>query len=401
MQCPECGAENPDVARFCYRCGHGFRGEPGAGAHGRAHAYAIQTSENVTQFALISTVLPHTNREVADNYRWALLVTTLAVLVFTALGLLPFAIAAAAFLVPITYLVYIYDVNLWEDAPAPVVAMLFLVTGALSLLVSLVFFRWVFDDQFRSLLAGLGGRGGGIETISIVALLIFAVLLPLVAEVVKNAGPVMLAARPQFDDMIDGLTFGVAAGTAYAAFETLVAFSPVFTSGEIRTTDGLANWAVVILNLMVVKSLIYGTATGIAVAAYSGRGQGYDGFTPSYLANFAFAAGANVLYWLGVRLLAYLPFGQALGLLWGVLILGVLVIRARVMLHTALLEAAVEDVAVDRRSSAAVTGEAFCPECEMPLLADGMFCIVCGGSVRATSGLARHGIREATTGGAA
>ncbi len=57
------------------------------------------------------------------------------------------------------------------------------------------------------------------------ALLIFAVLLPVVAEVAKNVFAVLLAARPQFDDMIDGLTFGVAAGTAYAAFETLVVYS--------------------------------------------------------------------------------------------------------------------------------------------------------------------------------
>ena len=104
-------------------------------------------------------------------------------------------------------------------------------------------------------------------------------MLPIVAEVAKNLGGVLLASRPQFDDMIDGLTFGIAAGTAYAAFETIVLYSSVFTSGDFRTTDGLASWAVVVVNLMVVKSLIYGTATGIAVAAFSGKGEGYDGFT--------------------------------------------------------------------------------------------------------------------------
>ncbi len=42
---------------------------------------------------------------------------------------------------------------------------------------------------------------------------------------------------------------------------------------------------------MVVKSLIYGTATGIAVASFSGKGEGYDGFTPTYFANFGLAVG--------------------------------------------------------------------------------------------------------------
>ncbi len=56
---------------------------------------------------------------------------------------------------------------------------------------------------------------------------------------------------------------------------------------------------IVVVNVMVVKSLIYGTATGIAVAAFSGKGEGYDGFTPAYFATFGLAVGANIAYWLG------------------------------------------------------------------------------------------------------
>ena len=192
--------------------------------------------------------------------------------------------------------------------------------------------------------------------------------------------------------MIDGLTFGIAAGTAYAAFETIVLYSSVFTSGDFRTTDGLASWAVVVVNLMVVKSLIYGTATGIAVAAFSGKGEGYDGFTTSYFASFGLAVAANVGYWLGVRLLSYVPFGQALGLLWGFVILTVLVVRIRVMMQAALLEAAVEDaVRTDGlRSKRATVDESFCPECENLLLDNSNFCMVCGTSVRSASHQARR-----------
>ena len=210
----------------------------------------------------------------------------------------------------------------------------------------------------------------GIDALSFPALLIFAVLLPVVAEVAKNLGGILLASRPQFDDMVDGLTFGIAAGTAYAAFETIVLYSSVFTSPDFRTTDGLASWAVVVVNLMVVKSLIYGTATGIAVAAYSGKGEKYDGFTPSYFMAFGLAVAANVGYWLGVRLLSYVPFGQALGLLWGFVILAVLVLRIRTTMQAALLEAAVEDaVRQDGGTSKRATAvETYCPECENQLL---------------------------------
>ncbi|WP_346386046.1 PrsW family glutamic-type intramembrane protease [Nocardioides sp.] len=353
----------------------------------------------MNQFALISTIMPATNRETADNYRWAMIVSAVLIIGATALGLLPLAVAAAAFLIPVAYLVYIYDVNLWEDAPAPVVVGLFLVTGGLSVLVSLVFYRWAFESQFLEMVGG--SARGGTASLSIPALLIFAVLLPLVAEVVKNLPGIVLARMPQFDDMIDGLTFGVAAGTAYAAFETIVVFSSVFTSGDFRTEQGLSTWIVVIVNLMVVKSLIYGTATGIAVAAFSGKGEGYDGFTPYYVKNFAFAAGVNILYWLGVRLAAYLPFGQTVGLIWGFVVLGVLVIRIRVMMQAALLEAAIEDSAKAGTSKRDSFVETFCPECENMLLVGAQFCIACGTSVRSTSHQARKHMNSSPEGGVA
>ncbi|WP_309650086.1 PrsW family glutamic-type intramembrane protease [Nocardioides sp.] len=381
MSCPTCQSENPEVAAFCHRCGTSQHASSGS-----TRTYAVQSSEGVNQFAVISTIMPHSNRETADNYRWAMIISAVLVIGATALGLLPIAIAAAAFLVPITYLVYIYDVNLWEDAPAPVVAGLFLVTGALAALVSLIFFDWVFADEFRQL--GSSGRAG-MESFPLVPLLIFAVLLPVVAELVKNLPGVLLARMPQFDDMIDGLTFGVAAGTAYAAFETIVLFRSVFTSGDFRTEQGLATWVVVIINLMVVKSLIYGTASGIAVAAFSGKGEGYDGFTPFYVKNLAFAMVMNVLYWVGVRLAANLPYGQLIGLLWGFVVLVVLVIRIRVMMQAALLEAAVEAAAKSDPSKRETLVESFCPECENMLLAGSHFCIVCGTSVRSTSRQAR------------
>ncbi len=379
MECPTCRSASPDVAAYCFRCGTRLRTRGGR----RNDAYAVQSSESVTQFAIVSTIMPHTSRRSGDTYRWALLVSALVVGVLTLTGLLPAAVLAAAFAVPIIYLIYIYDVNLWEDQPVPVLGALFVGTGILSTLLSLVFFRWAFDRQFFILTTASGDRLGG-EAIPIGPLLLFAAVLPILAIVAMNLGPVRLASRPEFDDMIDGLTFGIAAGTAYAAAETIVAFLPVFSIG-FRTTEGVLGWIPVILNLMIVKSLIYGTATGIAVATFSGLGEGHDGFTPKYFANLAFAAGMNVVYWLGIRLLAYVEQGAWLGLVWGLVVLAILVLRLRVLLHAALLEAAVEDAVGKRRAKAAVTGGGFCPQCEMPLLPDALFCITCGQSVRATS----------------
>ena len=49
----------------------------------------MQSSEGVNQFALISTIMPHTNRETADNYRWAMILSAVLIVAATGLGLLP------------------------------------------------------------------------------------------------------------------------------------------------------------------------------------------------------------------------------------------------------------------------------------------------------------------------
>ena len=388
MECDRCGTANPEVARFCFRCGNPL----GAGDAGRGRPFAIQSTESVTQFALISTVMPHADRRSADAYRWALAISALVVLVLTVTGFVSWAILAAALAVPIAYLVYLYDVNIWEEAPLSVVVLLFLLVAAVSAVVSLVFFQWVFDDEFRQLSSGPGVRAG-LGSIPVAPLLLFGLVLPLVSLVVMTVGAAWLARRPQSDDMIDGLTFGVAAGTAYAAAETVVAFWSVISS-QGRITQGIASWVVVVPSLMIVKSLIYGTSAGIVAAAFSGRGEGYAGLKRDFFANLGFAAVVLVAYWLGVRLLAYLEFGSALGLVWGLVVLAVLVARLRSYLQTALLEAAVEDVAEGKRHAGAVGAAGFCPACEMPLLPDSMFCIVCGQSVRAATGDVRRSLRE-------
>ncbi len=394
MVCKRCHESLPDVSIYCSKCGSPTQ----EGRSARRDAYAVQPTENVVQLALVSTVMPHTNRVTGNRYRWALAIAVVIVTVFTLTGILAAAILAAAFSVPLVYLLYIYDLNVWEDTPAPVVGLVLILTGVLGALVSLVFYRWVFEDQFLEL---IGSTGAGFDTVPVGAFLLFVLLLPVIAELAMNIGPVLLARLPRFDDMIDGLTFGVAAGTAYAAAETIVAYWSVFTSGELHTTQGVGNWIPVVLSLMIVKALVYGTATGLAVAAFSGRGEGYDGFTGRYVLELIFAMVSLAVYWGGVRLLAYADYGLWLGLIWGMIVLALLMLRIRVVLHTALLEVALEDAAENRRGKAAVTDGGWCPDCEMPLLTDAVFCVACGQSVRATSNQTRRELRAPGIGGAA
>jgi len=349
--------------------------------------------------ALVSTVMPHTNRQTGTRYRWALAAVSVLVLVFTLVGILSAAVTTAAVAVPLVYLLYLYDLNVWQDTPARVVGAVIVFTAVLGVLVALVFYRWAFADQFTQLLQSSSSQLG-LDTLPVGPFLLFVVVLPIVATLVMNIGPVWLARRPEFDDMIDGLTFGVAAGTAFAATETIVAFSSVF-SGSFRTTQGLTTWIAIIVSVMIVKSFVYGTANGIAVAAFSGKGEGYDGFTGAYVANVGLEILALVAYWAGIRLLAYADYGAWFGVVWGVLLLAALLVRARRYLHAALLEAALESAKASQRPRAAVTDGGDCPDCEMPLLPDAMFCVACGQSVRATSGQARGALQSPGVGNVA
>jgi hypothetical protein len=49
----------------------------------------VQSSEGVNQFALISTIMPHTNRQTADNYRWAMILSAVLIVGPPASGCCP------------------------------------------------------------------------------------------------------------------------------------------------------------------------------------------------------------------------------------------------------------------------------------------------------------------------
>jgi hypothetical protein len=185
----------------------------------------------------------------------------------------------------------------------------------------------------------------------------------------------------------------VISGVAFAAIETIVVNqsqifrAPVHTSGV-----NAALWVSIVFTSGLIKPLVYGTATGIACAEFSGLGEGYDGFTPRYLRGFLQAILANIAYQLGIYLFGLVggTGGAILGMLWGLVVAAVLLVRVRVVLHQGLMEAALEAVARDSAAKHATREIGFCPHCEMPLLDGSMFCISCGNSVRAVSKVARQ-----------
>jgi hypothetical protein len=344
----------------------------------RRRSFAVKPDEPVASFALISSIMPRGAGQRPQTYRIALTIALVIALIAAIFGAMPIAVLVAAFAIPIVYIVYIYDVNLWEDEPVSVTALAFALTGALSIAFTIL---WTFlRGPVPFTTPTLGGDFSGSPRVG--AFLIVALLVPVVGEAIRQIGPVILASRPQFDDLMDGLTFGVISGVSYACFDTIVRHWALLTGGLQQPNPGL--WVSLIFLEGFVKPLIIGTATGIACAEFSGLGRGYDGFTPRYFRGVAEAVLANIAYQAGTYLFSFVgssTMAVILSIAWGLVILAILILRVRNILHAGLMEAALERSA---REGAAGTGSEleFCAQCEMPLLEHAAFCNACGTAVR-------------------
>lgn len=389
MSCPRCQAGNPEVGHFCFVCGQDLRTDDIS----RKKSFAVKPDEPVASFNLVSTIMPRGVTQSPQTYKLALVIALVAALATAIFGALPMAVMIAAFAIPIVYIVYLYDVNQWEDEPVQVTALAFGLTFVLAIGWTLL----ALAMRGTSLPSGTLDTSGPTGP-TFMGFLVAALLIPIVGELIRQIGPVVLAARPEFDDLMDGLTFGIISGVAYATADTLVRHWPLITGGFQGVNADAATWASLLFLEGFIKPLVLGTATGIACAEFSGLGKGYDGFTPRYFRGVAEAIIYNVLYFGGLYLFSF--FGSPIvsllvSILWGLAILAVLIIRVRNVLHFGLMEAALEHQA---RSDVGQEGDLqFCRSCEMPLLAGSQFCSACGTAVRVTQDhkQARTGIASA------
>jgi hypothetical protein len=375
LNCPRCHAELPDVAHYCHVCGQDVRSDDLT----RRRSFAAKPDEPVASFALVSTIMPRGAGDRPQTYRIALTIALVVALIAAIFGALPIAILVAAFAVPIVYIVYLYDVNLWDDEPLPVTGLAFGLTGVLTIIFMMIV-MWLQRPTIPT--ASLDGTDLGAVP-SVWTFLLVALVVPIVGEAIRELGPILLASRPEFDDLMDGLTFGVISGVAYACFDTIVRFWDLLVGGPAEVDPGL--WMSLVFLHGFVKPLLLGTATGIACAEYSGLGRGYDGFTPRYYRGAIEAVLANIGFWGGIYLFSFVgnqTVSVVLSTGWGLLILGILILRVRNVLHTGLMEAALEQTVRD--GGVGQTGELrFCARCEMPLLDNASFCTACGTAVRA------------------
>ncbi|MGH2409684.1 MAG: PrsW family glutamic-type intramembrane protease, partial [Chloroflexota bacterium] len=228
--CPVCEREVPDGA-YCGACGAHLAGPSGATPH-RHQAYAADPAQHMIYPSVISTLFPHIPHRRMLPFQVALAVTT-ALLV--GLGLLRWtgpSIALASLAVPLLYLVYLYEVEVYEDEPVVVIgatlafgAVLGAIWASFSgpVLTRILVQDTLFGASFSRILEG-------------------GVLLPLAAQALMLAGALALFTRRRYDEALDGFTFGAAGALGFAAAGTLVNLLPSLQDGLISSasvTDSL------------------------------------------------------------------------------------------------------------------------------------------------------------------
>ena len=369
MRCDHCANDVPDGV-FCTRCGahQGTTGEVRR-AKTRVHRYAAHPTEHVVQPSVFTTLFPHLGHQKVHEFRWAFVVGLAGIAILYIAGLISGAILVAILLVPVLYLIYLYEAQVYRDEPATVLG--FTIGGGLvvGLVVTLVV--RALTNPFATFANPLTNTGVTAGT-----LLAFGVLVPVVQEILKPLPALFLPNRADFPETVDGLVFGIAAGLGFSVAESLVVYSSTLTGLPAQVAPG--NWIYDLATIAAFQPLLQGSATGIVVAAVWRFRRGR--LARREAGAVAVAVIAHVAFSLGTQILRDAAVAQLFILVWQAVIVGALLIYVRYLLHHALLE------------EAAHMGfaETVCPNCHMHIVASG-FCPNCGMALTAAPTSVKRG----------
>ena len=359
ITCHQCGNQVPRL-RFCIRCGDPLTDEYAAESVREDHRrFAAAPDERVTSVALISTFFPQLPRADMRSFRLAFAAGVAIVVGLALLGLYPIALVSAAVLVPLLMVLYLWDVDIYEDEPLSVVGAT-MAWGALAGIL----YGWLVQGLPSAVGFGRPDLGGT---------LIAGVGLPILEGALMIAGPLLLLRWKVFNDVLDGATFGAASAVSFGGAHLIVQAMPIFAAG-LRPAGDPVPWIIQLLSLGVLQPVIAAGAIGAFAAAIWLRYR-----APVNDRNALGIVGQPPAALLGALVLL-IAAGLAKTLLTLVpqtLVLAVIAIIAllwlRLAIHVGLLEESRE---------AGVRGDIRCPNCGL-MTPEHTFCGQCGVSLRA------------------
>ena len=349
VTCPHCESLVP-AGDFCGHCGAHLV----ADSKRRPHSFAASPTEHVAHVSIITTLFPHLPHRSGAPFRIALIAGGAIVLLFAALHLFAPATVAAVCVLPLLYLVYLYEVEVYETEPWVVIGATMVVGAILGI-------------GFNSVLGGaLSQRLMTGDQASAFALAAF--VIPVAGQALMLAGPLFLFLfRSRFREPLDGLTFGAASALGFTLASSLTAFWPLLI-GPLVATGSTLDWAVRLTRVGLLTMLVNACTTSLVTAAiwlqrYDRRRAGRP-WRVGVPAALAVAFGVQIV--LGIA--GFFVHDVILQALVLVLAAASLLLYVRLAIHDALLvEGAEHEIGPD----------SMCPECHriVPTMA---FCPACG-----------------------
>lgn len=327
----------PD-GQFCTHCGAHRDGGPL-----RLHHFVLHPGEHLTTPSVISTLVPRLAHERSHLFRWGLLGGVALVALLAVTGLVVPAIWVAALLVPVLYISYLREADVFADEPL-LVLLATVVAGAVV--------GVALTAAGDAIGKGLGAGG----------VVLLTTVLAAVAELLKPALPLLLLRR-RFPNTLDGLVFGVAAGAGFALAQTLLNLTGSLGGVALRVDP--ANWVFTLLSAALLIPLLHGSCSGLVAASLWRPRGGHAaalraaGLPLAVIAAIAFAAGSEVLDDAGLTPLFVL--------LWQAVVVAGVLVAVRLVIHASVLD---EGASLGLR-------EVRCQHCGRTLEA-GRFCPQCG-----------------------
>jgi hypothetical protein len=246
--CPNCGREVPD-GRFCVCCGETLDEEA------PRRAYAAAPHERWWHPRLVSTVFPHLPRSDMRPFRAALAAAVVLVGVLCLLRFFPLALVVSAVAVPLLFVLYLWDVDVYEDEPLPVLAATVLWGLAGGVVLGLVA-RHI--ESQASLLAGTN------RTHDLVWL---GIVLPCIALLAMVAGPLALLPYRKFDDALDGVAFGACSAATFVGAEAITNSADFLHLG-FKAAGSTGLWVARLLTLGVALPVLAAGVSAAVCAAF-------------------------------------------------------------------------------------------------------------------------------------
>jgi RsiW-degrading membrane proteinase PrsW (M82 family) len=224
VECSRCGESVPDGS-FCGACGAHLHELVTHGNH-RTHAFAVAPGEHLLQPSLFTTLFPQLPHRSRAPFRAGAAFLLVALVVLGLLRLQAPLIAVAALGVPLLFLIYLYEVDVYDDWDLDET----LAVLGIGVVLGVLWAHFTGPIVTDAVTHGLGNNLTGSD------LLVAGILIPAGGQLLMLVPALALYLRKKDrNEAMDGFVIGAAGALGFVAASTLTRLWPKLSSGVVAS----------------------------------------------------------------------------------------------------------------------------------------------------------------------